>query len=189
MRPNAGDVAQARSLLVRDSDLWSNFGPDPSKRASPNIPRCPVLYAPERSGVTITGSAESDFTNGQDGIASRAALFRSEDDLDAYWRATVRPAYARCLAKVWDASAQPGVKAKILQARSFPLDVGVERVAAYRTVVRKTRGDVSVDVYRTVVFLAHGRAMVNLQVFGVQHPCDCWSGLAMDASQRLLGAS
>jgi hypothetical protein len=189
MRPNAGDVAQARSLLVRDSDLWSNFGPDPSKRASPNIPRCPGLYAPDRSAVTITGSAESDFTNGGDGIASRAALFRSEDDLDAYWRAIVRPAYAQCLAEVWDASPRPGGKAKILQVRSFPLEAGVEHVAAYRTVVRKTRGDVSVDVYRTVLFLAHGRAMVNVQVFGAGHPCDCWPALAMDASRRLLAVS
>ena len=189
MEPNADDVARARSLLIRDADLFPNFGPDPAKRASPNIPRCPGLYAPDRSGTTITGVAESDFTNGGDGIASRTAVFRTDADLEAYWSATVLPEYARCLAKVWDANPQPGGRAKILQVRSFSPDVPVEHVAAYRTVVRKTRDGATVDVYRTVVFLGHGREMVNLQVLGVMHPCDCWSDLARLTSQRMLGAA
>ena len=182
---NAADNARARSLLVRDSDLWANFGPDPAKRAQPNSPRYRGLYEPERSGTTITGSAQSDFTNGADGIATRASLFESEADLDKYWRATVRPSYARCLAEVWDTSVRPGSTAIILQARSLRLKTGLERVAAYRTVVKKIRGDTSVDVYRTVVFLAYGRALVNLQVFGILHPCACWSGLAKRTAYRL----
>jgi hypothetical protein len=186
---NAADGARARSVLIRGSDLIPAFRPDPRKRTSPAIPRCPGLYMPDRSRVTVTGIADSDYTNGADGIGSNAAFFRSRGDLEAYWRSTVRPAYARCLAQVFDASGA-GVRSTILEARSLHIGpVGADRVAAFRTIASKRRGNVSGDVYRTVVFLASGRGMVSMQIVGIDHTCDCSEGLAMKLARRLIVAS
>jgi hypothetical protein len=71
---NAADVARARSVLIRRSDLISVWGPEPEVKATarPGIPRCPGFYMPDRSGLTITGTAESVFTNGADRIGSNA---------------------------------------------------------------------------------------------------------------------
>jgi hypothetical protein len=190
IEPKAADMAKARSVLIQDSDLTSAFRPDPSKLDQPGIPHCPGIYMPNRSGLTITGTAEADFTNGADRIGSDASFFRTAGDFEAYWRATVRPAYARCLAVFHTQALRPGVKARVLEARLIPFAAqGVDRAAAYRTRILYTKGSQRVEIYRTVVFLATGRGFVNIQIVGVDHACDCSVGLAGVLARRLMDAS
>ena len=190
MKPNPADVDRAQSILIRSSDLISVFRRDPEKRASPGIPHCPGLYMPDRSGVTITGSAVSHFTNGGDGIASSAALFKTKADLRRYWRAVVRPAYADCLAEQ-ETHVKFGTRVKIVDAAPIQVTAdGVDRVAGYRIRVRKKRlgSRLWVDVFRTVALIGHGRAMVNIQTAEPRRLCNCIDGLATRVAQRLIAA-
>ncbi len=191
---NAADNKRAQQLLVQKADLLPIYRTDPQRFAEPRVYRCPGLYTPDRSGVTITGSAEHLFTNGSTGVGSNsigssAAVFRTAADLDTYWRVTVRPAYVKCLAEGYSKGARPDLHAKVVSARAFAVGpTGLARTAGYQlTMLYDIDGERHVIV-RTVVFLAGTRMLAHLVFADVDYRCDCPRSVSRRIALRIIAA-
>jgi hypothetical protein len=194
----AADNLSAKQAVLQVADFDPPWRADPRKMppALAIVPYCPGSYAPDRSSVTVTGSAEARFTNDPtlhigDGVAAHVSVFRSAADSDTYWRATVRPAFATCLAKVYGQISTKHETRLLAVNRVSVGPTGADRVAAYRTVMAylppgATRGDIA---YRTDVFLGHGRALVHLQFAYYNHECPCTIPLVRIAALRLIDAT
>jgi hypothetical protein len=197
MHLTAADNLRARQAVLQLGDFDPPWRRDPRKAppALAIIPRCPGSYTPDRSSVTITGSAAARFTNDPtlrigDGIAADASLFRSAADFDKYWTATVRPAFATCLAKLYDQISTKHETKLLAVNRVSVGPTGTDRVAAYRTVMVYMNSANSGDIaYRTDVFLGHGRALIHLQFAYYNHECPCTIPLTRTAALRLIHAT
>ncbi len=172
----AADNKLAAQLVLKKTDLLPVYHADPTRFAAGRVYRCPGLYMPDRSRVIVTGSAEHVYTNGgSNGIGSSGAVFKTAADLDLYWRETIRPAYAKCLAIGYTKSARKDLKVKIVFARPFDIGpTGVEKTAAFRIrLVYSDKTGASEVVERTIVFLGTGRLLAHLSFGDIEYRCDC----------------
>jgi hypothetical protein len=188
-RLTVADNRRAKSVVVRRSDLLPSYRVDTTGSALPGIPHCDS-YPGDRSRITVTGSARAGFLNDSSMIGSTALFFKSEGNLEAYWRKTVRAEYVTCFAEYWASSRRAGVTGETIEARQISIGpTGASRVAAFRTVTRlSAEGVTSVDWYHTTVFVSTGRGLSMILVGSAVHACDCYTGLATDAVRRLRAA-
>jgi hypothetical protein len=94
-RLTTADNRRARSVLLRKADLIASLRVDRKRTGVPAIPHC-TDYPGDRSSITITGDASSAFSDGHNTIGSTALFFKSDTDIDRYWKTTVRPRFATC---------------------------------------------------------------------------------------------
>ena len=188
-RLTAADNRRAKSVVVRSSDLLASYRVDTTGTALPGIPHCEG-YPGDRSGIRITGSARAGFTNNSSTIGSTVTFFKSQRDLETYWRKTVRAEYVTCFAQYYATSRRTGVTAETIEVR--PIEVGptgAGRIAAFRTVTRlSAEGVEPFDWHHTTVFVSTGRGLSMILVGSAYHACDCYTGLATDAARRLRAA-
>jgi hypothetical protein len=186
----AGDTARAESSLLRLADLDAGFGVDPRETAEPWIPHC-AGYPGDRSEITITGSATSSFRYMSIAIGSRATFFRSGFDADAYWRKTVRRAFARCFARVFKDTRGKGVHAQTISAKQVPLGpTGADAAMAFRVVTQLSDDGVRPFAwYQAIAFVRAGRGIAVVEVASGYHPCPCYRELATRVAERLGNAN
>lgn len=187
---NPADVARARSAQLRVSDLPPIFRADPKGHAMPLIPRC-ADYPGDRSSTTVTGDAAATFAGGTPAVGSKTLFFRTQADLERYWKSTVRTRFVTCDAHVYVTTRKPNIRAKTLFAKQIPLGAtGNDRAVAYRTITRMSMpGYAPWDWYQTRVFLASGRGLSTIQIAEAIRPCICYVSLARVLGRRLIDAS
>lgn len=185
-RPSAKDLRWAKAGVLHPEDVPPTFRRDPGRFADVLLPRCPGYYAPDRSGVTGTGSAEAFYRVGNAGLGSAVSVFRSQRDTEAWWKAVVTDRYVTCLAK--QLAAHPGGdwRAKVVSASRVRMSLNFAQPSAeFRAVIRYSKGARSEDAMWVAVFFQTGRAIAVVSDTNVLHPCMCAERLAQRVFARL----
>jgi hypothetical protein len=182
-------MSRAKRTVLRQSDLIATFHVDRKRRGVPMIPHCGA-YPGDRSNTTVTGEASSSFTDGFNLMGSRALFFGSQLDLEHYWQKTIRTRFATCDAYWLRHSARQGATARTLFAGALPLErTGADAAAAYRSVTHVTfAGHRTYDWYQTTIFVRVGRGFASALIAYRNQPCDCYTGIAQDLTERLSQA-
>jgi hypothetical protein len=186
----AADQRVARVGLVRLADLNPDYVVDRTHMANVFIPRCPGSYAPDRSDLTVTGTARSSFRNASSWIASNAAVYRTDGEAAAWWDRVVGPALATCSGRMLVRYPPKGMRGRLLSVRALRvhgLDVA-DRSAGYRIAMRFTNARGSMLMYRDLIFTMKSRAISSVGVASLVHPCGCGMGLAQTVVVRLIHA-
>jgi hypothetical protein len=188
------DMARARAVVLRATDVFSNFSRDASSHRQPTIAHCNG-YPGDRSDVTVTGEARSVFKLRGYSIGSTVLWFKTTADANRYWSKTVRPQYIRCRAELLLLANGSGeyVKPHISQAASVPLrPTGAEKAVAYRVIggvpATPGAGNDSYNWIDTNVFIKVGRSVAMLRTVWITSHCDCHHDLARLLATRLRAA-
>ena len=163
----AADVAFARRIVVKRADLPPGRWRAVRATDEPDV-RCPGLYDPDYSDLTLTGKAMSpDFDVGEEvGVASEAEIYRTAADARAAWRRGLAPGALPCLRRELARLSDKDVKVTVLAAvrRPFPRLGGSS--ALFSVVVRFTpRGEKPAVGYFDLIGLHRGRAIVTVEFF------------------------
>lgn len=188
-RFNAADNARARSAVTRLSDLVQGFRVEAKKDRAPLIPHCDG-YPGDRSGITVTGTATSSFIHGSNSIASTVLYFKTAADAERYWRTTVRPIFAQCLARFVESIMVETAETSTLMAKRIAIGpTSAEKAIAYRTITHVDAPSVEPHTWsETVAFVKLGRGVGIVRVVYINHLCECHTGIALDLTRRLRAA-
>lgn len=163
----AADQAFARRIVVKRADLPAGRWRAVRATDEPDV-RCPGLYNPDYSDLTLTGKAMSpDFDIGEEqGVASEAEVYRTAADAAASWRRALAPGALPCLRRELARLSDKDVKVTVLSAarRPFPRFGGAS--VLFSLVVRfAPRGDEPAVGYFDLVGLYRGRAIATVEFF------------------------
>ena len=192
-RLTPADQAKARSLLLKRADFTTGWKDAPGSGADGSDFSCPG-FDPDQSDLTLTGEADSDFTNGSGAyVGSMAGLYRSAAEARASWSRSNKPAVTRCLALlIRQTFAQQGATAKATKAGRIAFPRVAPRVAAFRVAVSVSFPQVGrpVPVVLHLVVLGRGRAEVALvaMALGSGIPQADLKAFASLVSQRMAAA-
>ena len=185
------DVARARTVVLRASDVFSNFTPTTTPTRQPMIAHCNG-YPGDRSDITITGEARTAFKLRGYSIGSTVLWFESAADANRYWVKTVRLQYIRCRAigLRLPNGAGESIKPYITEAAPVPLrSTGAQKAVAYRLIAgvpgTPGAGNDSYNYIDTNVFIKVGRSIAMLRTVWITNPCDCYHDLARTLATRL----
>lgn len=172
LRP--ADMALARQIALRGSDLASGWARGRPTTVPDQLPRCPGVDM-DFSRFTITGRAQSKFTQDVAGIESLVGVFESRSDAVEDFRKGSDPRLIRCAAAE--------LKKRGLTVHSFRMTgrppVG-ERAISYRIVVSAA----GTRVYMDVVGFQSGRSVVGLY-FTDTHPIAGRLAVARSVAARM----
>ena len=98
-KPVAKDVRWAKDSVLHTEDVPLQYRRDPGRYADVLLPQCPGYYAPDRSDLTGTGTAEAYFRSGNSGLGSAVSLFASQTDTGKWWKRVVTDRYVTCFAR------------------------------------------------------------------------------------------
>jgi hypothetical protein len=185
-RPNAADNKRAAASVTRFRDLVVGFRVDKKKDRAPLVPYCDG-YPGDRSNVTVTGSATSSFLQNNNSIASTVLLFKTPQDADRYWKATVRAKYAQCLSRYVKSIMIASATTTSRLAKQIPIgSTSAEKATAYRTISEVEAPGIKTHTWtETVAFVKLFRAVGIIRVVYINHLCECHTGLALDVTKRL----
>lgn len=187
------DVARARRVVLRASDVFSNFTPTTSPNRQPTIAHCNG-YPGDRSDITVTGEARTAFTLNSYSIGSTVLWFKTVADANRYWAKTVQPQYIRCRADLLllENGAGEVVRPHIAQAAPVALrPTGTRYAAAYRLIAgvgSTPGGNDAYNYFDTNVFVKVGRSVAMLRTVWITTQCDCYHDLARVLATRLRAA-
>lgn len=194
-RMTKADLARARSVVLRASDVFLNFSRTSNTERLPTIGHCNG-YPGDRSDITVTGEARSVFKLRGYSIGSTVLWFKTHADADRYWSKTVRPMYIRCRTQGLELSNGAGefVKPYITQAGPIPLQpTGAQKAVAYRFIAgvpaTPGAGNDSYNYIDTNVFLKVGRGIALLRTVWITSRCNCYQDLALVLARRLRAAT
>ena len=138
-RFTAADQAKARSVLLTRTDFATGWKRTTSPEDNSDL-RCPG-FNPDESDLTLTGEADSEFTNGTGAfVASMAGIYESVGDAQASWTRENKPAVARCLGHLLkEVFAADGGVAHVTQAGRLSFPRVAPRVAAFRVAAKVTQ--------------------------------------------------
>ncbi len=173
--------------MLRLSDLGPGYAVDEQRLAVIGIPNCPGAYAPKQSDLTITGHAASYFRNQISAVGSGVGVFKSRAQLATWWRRTMRPSFATCLATTLKAHAAPKFLARIVTARTVEMPRFAERVAGYRVALVYRVNDTERVLNREIVYFAWDRGVGAVVLVSRNGPCTCLVPLAFHVSRRIAG--
>ena len=175
--PARADLARARQLLVRLSDLPGGWTGNPHEK-SPEDERSEgelrACLGVEREPRRTADLSSDDFSTAQAQVTSRATLAPTADDARREFAATSRPEFPRCLADVTRRRAGPagasGAGGNDVTVVPLPVPPLADGLSAHRlTVARATAQGPSVQYVDLFVLLA-GRAQVSVNFITVQSP-------------------
>ena len=156
----------------------------PAPRVSPRL-QCPG-YAPDRSDLTGTGTAEAYFRSGNAALGSTVSLFASQADSEKWWKRVVTDRYISCLARQLVVHAGSGFKARILSASRLRVNLNFAQPSAeFRTVIRYSKGGRAWDTAWVAVFFQYSRAIAVVSDTSVLQPCECAERLAQHVFGRM----
>ena len=185
-KPVAKDLRWAKAGVLHKGDVPPEFRPDSGRYVNVMLPRCSGYYAPDRSRVTGTGSADKFFRAGNAGIGSVVSVFARELDTEAWWNAVVTDRYVTCLARQLAAHPAHGFTAKVVAAKRVRLRLNFAQPSAeFQTVIRYSKGGRSEDAMWVAVFFKYSRAIAVVSDTNVVHPCGCAERLAQRVFARL----
>jgi len=185
-KPVAKDVRWAKDSVLHSEDVPLQYRRDPGRYAGVMLPQCPGYYAPDRSDLIGTGTAEAYFRSGNSGLGSVVSVFASQMETGKWWKRVVTDRYVTCLARQLAAHAGGGFKARILSASRLRMKLNFAQPSAeFRTVIRYTKGGRSVDAMWVAVFFQHSRAIAVVSDTNVFHPCECAERLAQHVFGRM----
>lgn len=159
------DQALAKAALLRQSDLGPGWiGGPASTPSSLKAPVCPSLR-PDYSKLTLTGHAESIFTNGNGGIqvVSDVEVWKNLAQAKQHMNALLQPKLGTCIRYALLKSVG-GTNVTILEAqrRDFP-KLG-DSTVHYRAPLGVKSGDKTVSVLSDFILMRKGRTEIYLNV-------------------------
>ncbi len=188
----AADQAKARTLLLRSSDFPAGWRAtpakeDPSEKAfNDEVAACVGLPSPDT--YTTARVDSSDFSKGNAGVSSRAALVRTVEDFQADVAAASGPKYAPCLKRGLGrllVEQNPGASLQSVTVEP----VRVPRYGAFsmgfRVAVKLLVQGQAVRGYLDLVLLGKGRTELTVTLSNPDQPFDPSLGRSLVAK---LGA-
>ena len=167
----ADQAAAARVVLTRD-DLGAGWTGGARTPTSFKAPTCPA-QRPNDGDLTLTGHAESLFSNGNGGIQvdSDVEVFPSEKQAKARFTRFLQPKLFTCLE--YDlAKSVGGTGVTFLKPSRLAFAEVADRTAAFRVPLAVKAGGRTVTVDSDYLFLGVGRSQIYVNVIApsVQEP-------------------
>ena len=167
----SADEGRAASIVLKRTDLSGSWKRTTSPSSESDL-TC-SFYHPDGSDLTISGDAKSEFerAGGMPSILSYADVYATAKDAAASWSRTVKPALARCVAKLLqdELGANPAGTLKILRQGAIPFPRVAPRTAAFRVglVFSTEQAGETVKVPLTfhIVVVGRGRTEAGLLTF------------------------
>jgi hypothetical protein len=155
------DVALAKRVTVRASDLASGWVRRPSPESPDETLSCPGVDM-DFSRFTITGKARSKFERRGASVESFVEVYKSRADAAGDFRKGSRPGVLACIARLLDQEARQDGRSRVVTARSLPAPRAGEQSMAYRIVLSVATDRAAVRVYVDFVGFQRGRTAVLL---------------------------
>lgn len=152
------DMAKARTVVLRVSDLGAGWKASRSTTNSGGTPRC-KSFQPDESDLTETGTADSpDFQKGFRFVSSAAGVFKSAAQAQASWDRVVKPGLLGCLGSIFNQGASTGkATTKILAKGSLSFPRLAPRTAAYRIKFSTKTQGLTLGGTLDLILLGNGR--------------------------------
>jgi hypothetical protein len=160
----AADQAAAARVVLTQADLGPGWTGGARKPTSFKAPTCPA-QRPNDGDLTITGHAESLFSNGNGGIQvdSDVEVFRSERQARARFVRFLQSKLVTCL-KYDLAKSVGGSGVTFLKATRLSFPKVADRTAAFRVPIAVKSGGGTVTVDSDFIFLGIGPTQIYVNV-------------------------
>ena len=167
----SADEARAASIVLKRTDLSRSWKRTTSLSSDRDL-TC-SFYHPDGSDLTMSGDAKSAFerVSGMPSILSYADVYTTAKDAAASWSRTVKPALARCAAKLLqdEFGANPAGTLKILRQGAIPFPRVAPRTAAFRVGLvfstEQAGETVKVPLTLHIVVVGRGRTEAGMLTF------------------------
>jgi hypothetical protein len=161
-RLRAADMAFAKQVALRRSDLGSGWTRRAATGQTEQLPQCPGADL-DFSAFTITGQARSAFGKGQASVQSFVEVFKSRRDAVGDFRKATAPKVVACFGPELERQGrQQGLDLRVLSARTAGRPAVGERAFAVRFVMSVAAGAQSVRLHMDVLGVQRGRSAVTL---------------------------
>jgi hypothetical protein len=158
------DQRKAAATVLTQADLGAGWSGGARKPTSFKAPTCPA-QRPNDGDLTLTGHAESLFSNGNGGIQvdTDVEVFPTEKQAKARFVRFMQPKLFSCL-KYDLAKSIGGGGGTILKPVRLDFRAVAERVGAFRVPVAVKAGSQTVTVDADFIYLGVGRSLIYVNV-------------------------
>ena len=165
-RLRAADIALAKRVAARASDLPAGWSRSAPSRTPEQLPRCPGADL-DFSAFTITGQARSAFSKGTAVVQSLVEIFKSRRDAVGDFRKATASKVIACLGPELERQGrQQGLDLHVESLRFAGRPAVGERAFAVRAVMSVAGGAGTVRLYMDVIGMQRGRSGVALYFMG-----------------------
>jgi hypothetical protein len=179
----AADQAKAAKTVLSQGDLGAGWKGGAQAPSSFKAPTCPAMR-PNDGDLTLTGHAESVFTNGNGGIQidSDVEVYPTAKQAKARFDRFLQPKLATCLH--YDLSKSfGGAKVTMLNVKRLKFAKVADRVAVFRLPV--VYHGVTVD--SDYLFLGKGRSQIYVNVVAPSNQEPQLPGFELGVAKMLVG--
>jgi hypothetical protein len=157
------DQLKAAATVLTQADLGAGWSGGARKPTSFKAPTCPA-QRPNDGDLTLTGHAESLFSNGNGGIQvdSDVEVFPTEKQAKARFVRFMQPKLFSCLK--YDLAKSIGGGGTILKPVRLDFPGVAERVGAFRVPVVVKVGSQTVTVDADFIYLGVGRSLIYVNI-------------------------
>jgi hypothetical protein len=177
------DQAKAVKTVLTQADLGAGWKGGSQTPSSLKAPTCPAMR-PNDGDLTLTGHAESVFTNGNGGIQvdSDVEVFQTATQAKARFDRFLQPKLATCLR--YDLSKSfGGAKVTMLNVKRLKFAKVADRVAVFRLpVVYK-----GVTIDSDYLYLGKGRSQIYVNIIAPSVQESQLPGFELGVAKMLLG--
>jgi hypothetical protein len=159
------DQAKAAATVLAQNDLGAGWKGGARTPTSLKAPKCPA-YTSNDSDLTMTGHAESLFSNGNGGVQvdSDVEVFRTARQAATRFARILQPRLGTCLRYDLLKSVAGTKGVRIGQVKRLPLPKVATHGAAFRVPLTVQNAGQSVTVDSDVLFLGQGPTAIYLNV-------------------------
>ena len=183
------DPAAAKSAVLRASDLGTAWTAKVENARDDSAPDCPFQ---DYSRFTITGEAQTRFSQQGASVVSRVEVYKSKADAAGDFGVDTRPRTAQCEGRVIRASfakASPGTKVTLESAKLTAAPKIGQRSVAMRIVLGVRAGSRTLRVYIDLIGFVRDRAAASIVVVAPGVPAKGAAQLARIVDARLSRAA
>lgn len=165
------DVALARAVLLRQSDLGSSWKAAAAPKKVPTL-TCPT-FTPDVTSLPKPGGAVSQtFRQTANGpfVSQSAYVFPKQSAALTYWQRVVRKRLVTCVADSLTASSTQTVSFSVTSKRSLSLPAIGDRRAGYRVVGTATTSLQKITVYLDMIVVGHGDGVTQVSFTSFSEP-------------------
>jgi hypothetical protein len=187
LRPVDGKAAKNAVLRARDLGAgWAGGAQNPRDDSPPD---CAFQ---NYSKFTITGQAQTHFTQQGASVVSRVELYESRADARGDFGVDTRPRTAQCegrAIRAGFAKSAKGFTVALVSAKKVAAPKVGERSVAFRIALRLKQGSRSLPVYVDLIGFVRGRAAASVVVVAPGQPASGAANLARIMDARLSTAA
>jgi hypothetical protein len=167
MRLRPADMALAKSITLRASDLSAGWTRQRPSTRPQELPRCPGADL-DFSPFTITGKAGSSFSRGTSAVESFVEVFKSRADASGDFRKSTQPKLLACLGPELRRQARKtGIDVRLESARFAGKRAIGDRGFEYRVVTSVATGTgARIRIYVDLIGFQRGRTLVGIYFSG-----------------------